>query len=190
MSTQSSDPLEILLVHNHWATRRVLDLCRPLTVDEFTCSFPIGPGENGGLHATLTHIIGCMRRWSDRIADRPVRLSIEPPWPGFTEKTDDRLRTPDDLMALLADATDDLGRVIEMSNARGLQTQIHPRFGEKTFTFTRGAAIVHVLTHGHYHRAQCMNMLRHLRMAKANVPDPLPEIDVSDWQAEEEPAHS
>lgn len=185
MATPTSDPIDVLVAHNHWATRQVLHLCAPLSVEEFTRSFPIGPGEKGGLHATLTHVIGCMRRWCDRIAERPLRPSIEAPWPGFTDKTDDRLRTPDDLAALLTEATEDVRRVIQLATARGLETTLQPVFGGKTYTFSRGGALVHLLTHGHYHRAQCMNMLRQLRGQGAPVPDPLPEIDVSDWEVAE-----
>jgi uncharacterized damage-inducible protein DinB len=40
--------------------------------------------------------------------------------------------------------------------------------------------LVHVTTHGMHHRAQCLNMLRHL--AVPGVSDRLPEIDVLEWQ--------
>jgi uncharacterized damage-inducible protein DinB len=50
----------------------------------------------------------------------------------------------------------------------------------KTHRFTLGAALVHVTTHGMHHRAQCLNMLRHL--GAPGVSDRLPEIDPLDWQ--------
>lgn len=34
--------------------------------------------------------------------------------------------------------------------------------GGKTWSFTRGAVVTHVTTHGMHHRAQCVNMLRRL----------------------------
>ena len=40
--------------------------------------------------------------------------------------------------------------------------------------------LVHVTTHGMHHRAQCLNMLRHLGVP--GVSDRLPEIDPLDWQ--------
>ena len=55
-----SDPFDILLAHDRWATHIVLDRCERLTPEQFSTSFPIGPGESGGLRATLTHIVGAM----------------------------------------------------------------------------------------------------------------------------------
>ena len=64
---KTSDPLSALLAHNLWATRLILERCRGLSSDQFLRPFPIGPADHGGLHAILTHIIGAMRRWADRI---------------------------------------------------------------------------------------------------------------------------
>jgi uncharacterized damage-inducible protein DinB len=179
----TSDPLEVLLAHNHWATRVVLNLCSGLSHEQFHRSFPIGPGQNGGLHATITHIISAMRRWVDRIGDRPLRPSLERLPPSAGQETDGRDRTPAELLALLDEATNELRELIpEVKDdpARLVTT----RFGDQTYTFTRGAAFTHALTHGHYHRAQCLNMLRQLNVP--GVSDKLPEIDVVDWQYDEE----
>jgi uncharacterized damage-inducible protein DinB len=45
----------------------------------------------------------------------------------------------------------------------------------KTYTFTRGAVLVQVSTHAMHHRAQCLNMLRHLGVS------PLPPSGVAEW---------
>ncbi len=50
----------------------------------------------------------------------------------------------------------------------------------ETHRFTLSAALVHVAIHGTHHRAQCLNMLRHLGVP--GVSDRLPEIDPLDWQ--------
>jgi uncharacterized damage-inducible protein DinB len=55
-------------------------------------------------------------------------------------------------------------------------------FEGKAYQFTAAAAMVHVLTHGHYHRAQCLNMLRRLNVP--GVSDKIPDLDVIDWQHE------
>ena len=54
----------------------------------------------------------------------------------------------------------------------------------KTHRFTLGAALAHVTTHGMHHRAQCLNMLRHL--SAPGISDRLPEIDPLDWQLQAE----
>ncbi len=57
-----------------------------------------------------------------------------------------------------------------------IKKTFHPADSEPIdVSFTRGAAMTHCLVHGTHHRAQALNMLRHLGVA------PLPEIDVMDW---------
>lgn len=171
----SSDPLDVLLAHNHWATRVVLEKCCRLTPEQFQHRFPIGPGS---LHDTLTHIVGAMRRWTDRFAERGLRPPLEPAGPLAKGSLPPPARTPDELVVLLDEAAQDLASV---ARARPMESLVHVAFGEKTYTFTRGAAIMHVLTHGEHHRAQCLNMIRHLGVA--GLSENLPEIDVLDWQA-------
>src|SRR4051812_48567285 len=98
---RTTDPLSALLAHNLWATRLILDRCRSLTDEQFRRPFPIGPADRGGLCAILSHIVGAMRRWADRIANRPIRPPIEPWRPGHEPRA---LYTPDDLLSLLNDA--------------------------------------------------------------------------------------
>ena len=47
--------------------------------------------------------------------------------------------------------------------------------GDKSYSFSRGAILTHVTTHGMHHRAQCMNILRTLGV------DPLPPSSVMEW---------
>lgn len=169
----TGDMLEILLKHNRWATRLILDRCALLALPEFHKQYPIGPGT---LHDTTTHIIAAMRRWADRIGDRAVRPSIDKP-PHNVH------RTPRELMLFLSDASDDLDGVATGMAKAGRLTETFvvtlaaSSGGTQEFAITRGAAIAHVLTHGTHHRAQCLNMLKRLHTKEA-----LPEIDVIEWQ--------
>jgi uncharacterized damage-inducible protein DinB len=167
----TSDPLTILLGHNHWATRRVLDLCTRLSAEQFHRRFDIGPGS---LHDTLTHVVDCMRWWADDVRGRPRRPTVAPA--GATLSVDGMSR-------LLDDARTDLAQLIEQSRGN-LGGIVHATLGDKRYAFTRGVALTHALVHGTHHRAQCLNMLRRL-----NVPglsDRLPDLDVNDWQYETE----
>lgn len=161
----TGDPLTILLRHNHWATRQVLDACVPLDASQFHRQFEMGPGS---LHNTLTHIIGAMSRWATRIGDKPRKDPIE-----------DRAHAAEELIGLLDLAAADLestARKVTAEGRLGEVMEFTPQ-GHPTYRMTRGAALVHVTTHGTHHRAQCLNMLRHLNLGKA-----LPEIDPIDWQ--------
>lgn len=165
----TADPLDIMLEHNAWATREVLRACLALDGDAWTRRFEIGPGS---LHDTLTHVVGAMLRWADRIEGPPrvLRPSLE----------NGTLRSPAELIALLDEAASDLARAADIARQRGLATENDLTFGGQTYRFTLGAMLVHVATHGMHHRAQCLNMLR--RLAVPGVSDRLPEIDALDWQ--------
>jgi uncharacterized damage-inducible protein DinB len=117
-----------------------------------------------------------MLRWADRIDSPPTELrpSIE----GIAR------RTPAELLALLEAAESGLAASADRARARGLGTEFDVTLAGKTHRFTLGAALVHVTTHGMHHRAQCLNMLRHL--SAPGISDRLPEIDPLDWQLQAE----
>jgi len=165
-----SDPLSIALQHDAWATREVLEACVGLGEEHWHRRFEMGPGS---LHDTLTHVIGAMFRWADRIHGPPraVRPSIE----------DGSRRMPAELMALLERAAADLAASAERAREHGLETVLDVTLGGHAYRFTLGAMLVHVTTHGMHHRAQCLNMLR--RLAVPGVSDRLPEIDVLEWES-------
>ena len=171
----SFDPYDILLGHNNWAIRALLERCKPLSDSEFHQRFNIGPGS---LHDTLTHTIGAILRWSDRIDCRELRASIE------GRKPDDPApmtrRTVDQLIQLNDEACEDFAQVV--ARARPKLAEVRDwTFGEESYRFTVAAAVIHVTNHGMHHRAQCMNMLRHLgRPVNA-------DLDELEWQIAEEP---
>jgi uncharacterized damage-inducible protein DinB len=184
MMPRTSDPLSALLAHNRWATRVILERCRDLSDEQFRRPFPIGPGDHGGLCAILTHIVGAMRRWADRISCRAVRPPIEPWRPGYQPCSP---YTPDELLSLLDEAHADLTAVIAevLRQPGALERDVTLTFptsgGTNSVSFTAGAAIASAAVHGHYHRAQCMNILRQLGVPGAS-------LDVVDWQQAEERA--
>lgn len=176
----SFDPLDILLRHDHWGTRRVLEVCRELSPAQFQQRFDMGPGS---LHDTLAHVIGAMRRWADRLTQRPIRPAIDNPPRNVGMPSEYRIRTPDELIALLDPAAAELATIavdLRRPGGLGLDSEISFALDNTTYRTTRGAGLVHVTTHGTHHRAQCLNMLRRLGVRA------LPELTVVDWQAEVE----
>src|SRR4029079_4659706 len=91
-----SDPLQILLSHDRWATVQLLHACGQLPPDQFHRRFDIGPGS---LHDTLTHIIGATRSWTETLAGADARPRLE---------TDGQRRTPEPLTPLLDEAPREL----------------------------------------------------------------------------------
>ena len=69
--------LDILLAHNQWSNKLLLEDCRPLTTQQFHQPFPMGPAERGGLHLTITHIISASGRWADpSVSNRGLRAGL------------------------------------------------------------------------------------------------------------------
>lgn len=182
MNNATTDALDILLAHDRWATQQVLEQCRSLSHEQFHRSFDIGPAMRGGLHATLSHTIGAMRRWADRVAERPLRPSIDRPPPGVDRPSDAEDRTVQQLMELLSDASQDLSQIAGALRNGGrlgefFTVKMPAPGGEQAFRVSRLAAIVHVCDHGTHHRAQCLNILKQLRPQAELV-----ELDVVEWE--------
>jgi uncharacterized damage-inducible protein DinB len=155
-----SDPLEILLAHDQWATRQILEACSRLTSEQFHQRFDIGPGS---LHDTNRHILGAIQTWIYTLRQMELGPRVD---------QDSERRTPVELLSLLESITSELS-----AEAHRLPlNEIVSRTREgKTYQFTRAAVLMHVLTHGTHHRAQCLNMLRHLGVK------PLPPSSVAEW---------
>jgi uncharacterized damage-inducible protein DinB len=156
----TSNPLDILLKHDRWATRQILEKCDPLTDEQFNRKFEMGPGS---LHATITHMLAAQRFWGDLLAGREQRPRLE----------QSGQRTPAGLMELLDEVA---GEYDAIAVAHPLEELVYRVREGKTYAWTRGAVVTHVATHGMHHRAQCLNMLRHLGVS------PLPPSSVTEWQ--------
>ncbi|MHC4992607.1 MAG: DinB family protein [Planctomycetota bacterium] len=161
----TSDPVDVLLAQNRWATRQLLEACAALLPEQLHQRFEMGPGS---LHDTVTHILGAMRGWGDLLAGREQRPRLE-----------GEQRTPQQLLTLLDEIADDFDASARAHPTDDLVTGSR---GGRSFTFARGAVLAHVTTHGMHHRAQCLNMLRQLGV------DPLPPAAVVEWMLTADPA--
>ncbi|HEX4795369.1 MAG TPA: DinB family protein [Humisphaera sp.] len=162
----TSNPLDILLAHDRWATRQILDVCATLTEDQFHQRFEIGPGS---LHDTTTHMFAAMQAWTQTLA-------LQEPKPRIDQ--DRKRRTPAELIEIHESSASDFAGEARRLPLDQLVTRV--REG-KTYQFTRGAVLTHVATHSMHHRAQCLNMLRHVGVK------PLPPSSVVEWTRMAEP---
>jgi uncharacterized damage-inducible protein DinB len=155
-----SDPLDVLIAHSHWANANLLRACTPLTEDQYHRRFEVGLGS---LHDTLTHIVSATGRWSDLLAGRAERPRLE---------GDGVRRTAADLYPMLNAADAEL---MEGARSGPLEQVFTGTRGGRPYRITRGGVVTHVTTHAMHHRAQCLNMLRHLGVT------PLPMSSVLEW---------
>jgi uncharacterized damage-inducible protein DinB len=151
MGGMTSDPYDILLGHNRWANREILKLCAGLSEGEFHKRFEIGPGS---LHDTMTHVVGCIDRWADRIGGRELRPSLEGEGGAIPR------RTVEELLELNEAACEDFAGVVGRVRPAAAEERVWV-FAGQSYRFNVAAAILHVTNHGMHHRGQCMNMLRH-----------------------------
>lgn len=156
-----SDSLQILLFHDRWATSQILNACSGLSADQFRQRFDLGPGS---LHDTLTHMIAAMRAWTDTLAETEHRPRLD---------ADGEQRTAGQLLVLLDESC--VALAAEASRRPVADVVTRTMRNGRTASFTRGAVLAHVATHGMHHRAQCLNMLRRLGV------DPLPPSSVTEW---------
>ena len=161
-----NDPIQILFAHDRWATGTILVACSKLPGEDFHRRFDIGLGS---LHDTLTHIVGATRSWTDTLSGQPARPRPE---------SDGQRRTPDQLRAMFDESHEEFTTESRRRPLEEIVTR-HMRDGQ-TFDLSRGAVIAHVPTHNMHHRAQCLNMLRHLGVK------PLPPSSVAEWTRTEQ----
>ncbi len=162
-----------LMDHNVYATRLLLECCESLA-DEmyYDQQFEIGLST---IHATMAHIVHCMERWNERIGEHKV---------SDKQHQHKERHTPVELIDQLNRADKNLRQVVatlECENRFEEMMQFHIAETGQTYQFTRGTAVIHVLTHGVHHRAQVLNMLR-----QAGVKD-LPDLDAIDVELASSP---
>jgi len=154
----TNDLIDILILHNRWATRNILETCATLQVEQFHQRFEIGLGS---LHDTTRHILVAMVAWGDMLAGREQRAC---------RVSEDC--TPQQLLSLLDEISDDLHA---SARAHPYDEIVSGSLGGKHYNLPRSGVLTHVTTHGMHHRAQCLNLLRQLGV------DPLPSSSVMEW---------
>ncbi|MEQ8770830.1 MAG: DinB family protein [Phycisphaerales bacterium] len=161
----TTNPADVLLAIDRWATRNLLDACRSLRDEQFHAGFEIGPGS---LHDTITHILGAQRGWTDVLTERPEpRVRLE-----------QGTRSVDELVELHGAVADEFEAAARAGSPGDV---LRPSRGGTTYTFTRGGILTHVTTHGVHHRAQCLNMMRAIGVVS------LPMVSVVEWMMVAEP---
>lgn len=145
-----------LLAFNDWAREKLLAAASPLSDAQLDRGFEMG---EGSLRATLAHLWFAEQIWLDRwLGDRPP-LDKPDPRISMTELHERFRRTSGQRASFLATkAGRDLDAPITFTNIR-----------RETHTFPLRDLLLHVCNHGSHHRAQAVNMLRHVG---AQLPKP------------------
>ena len=162
------DLLDRLLGHDAWTTRQLLSRCDHFSDEQLDRTFPIG---HGSLRATFEHTIWNIEVWTDLMCERAVRQN-----PGPADMT-----IP--AMTRRLDAT--AAEFAELARRLTRDGRLDHLFADTVETpnvmYTFGGGIAHVITHSMHHRAQVLNMMRHLGITD------LIEGDTLTWEGEHRP---
>lgn len=158
------DLLDRLLGHDAWTTRELLLRCRSLTNEQLDRPFPIG---HVTLRATFDHVIWNIEVWTDLMCGRPRRLH-----PGAEAET-----VPRFIERLDATYAEFAAVARRVQDERRLDDTFADTVETPPVMKTFGGCIAHVITHSMHHRAQVLNMMRHLGMTD------LIEGDVLSWES-------
>ena len=157
------DLLERLLKHDAWTTRHLLELCLPLSDEQFDRDFALGPGT---LRKLWHHVVGNAVGWT------ALMQGTEPAKPRLTNNA------PIATMIAHYDRASaelyELARRIQ-DDGRLDDTFLDPLDDPPTHK-PFGGAILHLATHGMHHRAQALYMMRKLGI------DNVPEGDALGWE--------
>ena len=155
------DPLlDVLLKHESWATRLLLEECQALTPEQFPR--PLGLGL-GNIEQTMTHVIGAMIFFADRLNRIPPR-----PRPDH----DPQPRTPELLLTLFDQADRELRQAIITALETHAMTDILNWTDDDTGEIhpldqiTYALALAQMIDHSLHHRTEALDMLRLLGVDK------------------------
>ncbi|MCC6425847.1 MAG: DinB family protein [Phycisphaerales bacterium] len=157
------------------ARQRILDLTRPLTVDQYTRVFSIG---YGSLARTLTHVMICEDMYSKRIQ----ALAVPPykQWPIQDENPPDFAIIEKAWMELAPRTRAAIAGIGDWTTP--LEYEVTHEDGRKEhITATRADICTQLILHEVHHRAQAMNILRQLGAR-------LEDIDYSHFMYKRRPA--
>jgi uncharacterized damage-inducible protein DinB len=149
--------LDALYQHDRWATEQLLAVCAKLTDEQLDRPFEMG---FGSIRKTFVHMISVIDGWHSAITTQPRRFDKN---------------GPNDIASLTAAFTivaDAFGATLDKGKPGDVWTARRP--GE-AIDVPRAILATHILTHGTHHRAQLLNMLRHVGVTDA------PEVGVIDW---------
>jgi uncharacterized damage-inducible protein DinB len=146
--------VDVLFRYDLWATRRVLETCGRLSQAQFEQNLGLG---HGSLERTLSHLVGAMAFFADRLNQTSPR-----PRPD----RDGRSRTPAELLELFQAAGRDLREAVARClAAHAMEDRLNWTDDDSgqvdpAEQVSYAVALAQMIDHGIHHRAQAVDMLR------------------------------
>lgn len=146
----SIETIRELFAYGRWANECVFQAAAPLSDVQLDRPFEMG---EGSLRATLRHIYGAERNWHERVQ--------APGWETFPEAAG--LHAVAEIHAAAGQlATARFAWLAGLADAHLDRRHTYHFATGGTYTSRLRDILLHVCTHGIHHRAQALNMLRHV----------------------------
>lgn len=145
--------LDVLLAHDAWGTRRLLEVCQALSTEQYQQDHTIGLGS---LERTATHLVSTLYFFADRLNRRAPRPRLE---------HDGQSHTPADLLAHLELAERELADAVARTLAQHGLTDVLNWTDTEAGVISPSDQVAYavvfaqIVDHGIHHRAQAMAML-------------------------------
>ncbi len=145
--------LNALFESDFWSTRQLLAVCRALPPDQFERDLGLGPGS---LERTLTHTVGTLFFFADRLNRRPPRPRLE---------KDGQRHSAEELTALFEQGAAELMQALRADvAAHSLEDTLNWTDSDDSEIapedqITYAVALAQMVDHGIHHRTQAMDML-------------------------------
>lgn len=141
--------VKTLHAYNSWANNRIFDVVVALPHDEYMRD---RKSSHGGIHGTLTHIVGAEKIWVERFNGNPQPFLKAEEIASAAELRSIWERVGYETARWIGGMTDrKLAETFTMKTSKG-----------DTYTHAYWQAFQHLVNHSSYHRGQIITMLRQL----------------------------
>lgn len=145
--------IKLLFAYNSWASDRIFEAVSPLPAENY---FKDLKGSHGGIHGTLTHLVGAEKIWLSRWVGRPDATLLKA----------EEVTSLADLRSIWEVVGRETAAFLSKMNERKLQETLSTTTSKGVqYTQTYQQMFQHVVNHSTYHRGQIAAMMRQVGAA-------------------------
>jgi uncharacterized damage-inducible protein DinB len=144
--------IKLLHAYNAWANNRFFDALATLPTEQYVQDMK---SSHGGIHGTLTHIVGAEKIWLSRWLANPDAMILKAVDVGSLAE----------LRSIWEKVGYDMAKFLGTMSDKKLQETFSMKTSKgTTLTHVYWQAIQHMVNHSSYHRGQITTMLRQLQV--------------------------
>jgi uncharacterized damage-inducible protein DinB len=142
--------IKLLFAYNSWANDRIFEALTPLSPEDY---FRDLKSSHGGIHGTLTHLVGAEKIWLSRWEGRPDKIMLKA----------EEITSLADLKSIWEKVgRETAGFVARMSDKKLQDTLAITTSKGEQYSQTYQQMFQHLVNHSTYHRGQIITMMRQI----------------------------